>query len=316
MRFRRPILASAAISVLLAAPAHATFHLMQIEQVIGGVDGDTQAQAVQLRMRAAGQSLVSNARLVVHDAAGMNPVLIIAFPSDVANGAAGARVLVATPGFATMSNPAVTPDFPMTNPIPDSYLAAGSLTYEDNFGDVYWRLSWGGSAYTGPGTGLTTNDADGNFDPPFAGPLPSATEQALLFQGTFSALSTNNAANYALTPGSATFTNNLGQTGITLGVEDGAAPGAIALSVPAPDPVRGTMRYSIELPRAAGVQVRVLDVAGRTVATLANGTLSAGRHSFTWNAIQSGGSQLASGLYLLELSVAGERQTRRFVLVR
>ncbi len=37
-----------------ALPAQATFHLMQIEQVIGGVNGDTTAQAIQLRMRFAG----------------------------------------------------------------------------------------------------------------------------------------------------------------------------------------------------------------------------------------------------------------------
>ncbi len=42
-------------AMALALPAQATFHFMQIEQVIGGVNGDTTAQAVQLRMRPAGQ---------------------------------------------------------------------------------------------------------------------------------------------------------------------------------------------------------------------------------------------------------------------
>ncbi len=44
--------------VVLTLPAQASFHLMQIEQVIGGVNGDTNAQAIQLRMRFAGQNLV------------------------------------------------------------------------------------------------------------------------------------------------------------------------------------------------------------------------------------------------------------------
>ena len=35
-----------------------TFHLMQIEQVIGGVGGNTNLQAIQLRMRAPGQQFV------------------------------------------------------------------------------------------------------------------------------------------------------------------------------------------------------------------------------------------------------------------
>ena len=43
--------AFAAASALLVLPsgARATYHFMQIEQVIGGVDGNTQVQAIQLR---------------------------------------------------------------------------------------------------------------------------------------------------------------------------------------------------------------------------------------------------------------------------
>ena len=53
-----------AVVVALGAPAaRASFHLMQIEQALGGVCGDTSAQAIaqaiQLRMRSGGQNLVS-----------------------------------------------------------------------------------------------------------------------------------------------------------------------------------------------------------------------------------------------------------------
>ncbi|MGZ4986195.1 MAG: hypothetical protein ACXV8A_08905, partial [Chthoniobacterales bacterium] len=61
----------------------ASFHLMQIEQVIGGVNGDTSAQAIQLRMRFASENLISGAELIVVDSAGNNPVSLITFPSDV-----------------------------------------------------------------------------------------------------------------------------------------------------------------------------------------------------------------------------------------
>ena len=47
---------------LLAQPAFATFHLMQIEQVIGGVNGDTSRQAIQLRMRQAAARICSGPR--------------------------------------------------------------------------------------------------------------------------------------------------------------------------------------------------------------------------------------------------------------
>lgn len=193
---------------LFNATAEATFHFMQIEQVIGGVNGDVTAQAIQLRQRAAGQNFVSIARVVVRNASGGSPVTVVDMTTDVPNGQAGRRILIASNAFLSQTAPATQPDFIMTNLIPASYLNAGSLTFEDDFGTIYWRLSWGGAAYTGPGTGSITNDADGNFNPPFGGPLPSSTNQALQFTGAASALSTNNAAQYAVTPGAAVFTNN------------------------------------------------------------------------------------------------------------
>jgi hypothetical protein len=315
MRIRWVAFVAAALSTLFVRPAAATFHEMQIEQVIGGVDGSTAIQAVQLRMRASLQGQVSNARLVVRDATGANPVLLIAFPTNVTNSAAGDRVLAATAAFAVSTSPSLTPDFILTNPIPDSYMAAGTLTYEDNVGTILWRLSWGGAGYTGPGTGALTNDADGNFAPQYAGPLPTTPGQALLFQGASFALSTNNAADYALTTGSATFTNNARASGTIVSfVGVGSAPSLnlLALGRPAPNPVRGSMAYSVALPREARVQVRVMDLSGRVVHTLVDQTLSAGEHRLTWN----GNDALTSGVYFLEMETAGTRRAQRFVLLR
>jgi hypothetical protein len=195
--------------VALQPAAHASFHEMQIEQVIGSVDGDTTAQAIQLRMRAPGQNFVSQGKLVVVDAAGLNPITILVFTSNVANGATGDRVLIASANFPSHTTPPAMPDFTMTNLIPASYFAAGSLTWQNKItGEILWRLSWGGAAYTGPTTGSTTNDADGQFGPAFPSPLPSACSTALLFPGPATALSTNNAADYVTTTGNVVFTNN------------------------------------------------------------------------------------------------------------
>src|SRR5215475_10539646 len=112
--------------------AYATFHEMQIEQVIGSVAGDTTAQAIQLRMRAAGQNFVSGGKLVVFDAAGLNPITIVDPVTNVANGAVGDHVLIASASFASHTVPPATPDFIMTNLIPASYFAAGSLVWENN----------------------------------------------------------------------------------------------------------------------------------------------------------------------------------------
>jgi hypothetical protein len=203
-------LAAAAV----AQPAFASFHLMQIEQVIGGVNGDTSRQAIQLRMRAPGQNFVSIARVRAWDATGANPVLLVDMVSDVPSGALGDRVLLATNGFLS---PTLIPDFIMA-PIPASYLAAGKITFEQDDGTVWWGFAWGGAAYTGTNMGVAgasgaANDTDGDFNPPFAGPLPSSNTQAVRFTGAASAQSTNNAADYALTPGAAVFTKNDGSNG-------------------------------------------------------------------------------------------------------
>lgn len=196
----------------LTSPLQAAFHLMQIEQVIAGVEGDTTAQAIQLRMRFFGQNFVAGTRLIAYDNQGLNPVVLLTIPSNVANNLAGARILLATSSFAAHLNPSVSPDFFLSNSIPASYLAAGSLTFEDNF-TVWWRVSWGGAGYTGSNAGSISNDADTDFGPAWPGALPSSGIDALQFQGIASALSTTNAANYSLTSGGGVFTNNANASG-------------------------------------------------------------------------------------------------------
>ena len=325
MRPIKLVLALFAIALLVPRPASASFHLMQIEQVVGGLngnaniaDGNRNLQAVQLRMRSSFQNLVSNGRLVVYDATGSNPVILSSPTTNVPIFAAGSRILLATAGFSAVTTPNVTPDFILANKIPDSYLAAGSLTFEGKTdGIVLWRLSWGGAGYTGPTTGATTNDADGEFGPAFDGPLPSSSLQALRFKFSAGALSTNNANDYALTPDAATFTNNAGASGTINSLVDvgpGFAEGPLALVAPAPNPVAGSMSYAVVVPREMQVEVRVQDVTGRVVRSLVNQTLPAGRHSFTWAAPTA--AALPNGIYFLELNAHGVRQARRFVLMR
>jgi hypothetical protein len=192
-----------------AAPrADAAFHVMQIEQVIGGVDGDPAQQAIQLRLRTGGQNVVSLSRLRAFDAGGGNPVLLIDIVGDVGNGGTGDRVLLATAAFAAAQG--ITPDFLLAAPIPPAYLAAGRLTFEHDGSTIYWSLAWGGAGYTGAHGGDPTNDADGNFGPAFAGALPSDGARALRFRGVATDPSTSNAADYAPTPGAARFANNAG----------------------------------------------------------------------------------------------------------
>jgi hypothetical protein len=227
----------ALVSLAVALPARATFHLMQIEQVIGGVNGDTSAQAIQLRMRTFGQNLVTGTTLIAVDASGNNPITLVTLPSIVGNNNAAARILITTASFASHETTPIASDFTMTNAIPASYLAAGRLIYsrpDYQAGAAMWSVSWGGASYTGPNAGTIDNDADGDFAPPFAGPLPSDSTMALRFNGAASALSTNNAADYSVTVGSATFTNNAGASTSLLGGTASPTPTPSATVSPSP----------------------------------------------------------------------------------
>lgn len=199
----------------------ATFHLMQIEHLVGGVAGDPGAQVVQLRMRAAGQNLVTQSRIVAYDAAGENPVVLIDIMADVPNGSGGDRVLVVSPGFdPTWTDPPLVPDFVMTNAIPDSYLSAGKITFENNTGSrVLWSVAYGGDDFIGDNTGDFDNDSDGNFSPPWPTPLPTAGLESLRFDGPFNARSTNNADDY-IVDGPAVLTNNARASFTVIGPPD------------------------------------------------------------------------------------------------
>jgi hypothetical protein len=199
-----------AVVALSAAPARASFHVMQIEQAIGGVCGNTSRQAIQLRMRTSGQNFVAGKKLRAWDAAGINPVVLITFPSNAPSGASLGRILVTSTGMAS-SAPGLVTDFTLTNLIPASYLAAGRLTFEDSSDNIYWSLAWGGAGYTGSNAGdpFHFNDADGNFGPPFSTQLPFTSATSLSYGGVAGGPSTNNAADYVLSS-PATLTNNAG----------------------------------------------------------------------------------------------------------
>ncbi len=218
---------SLAVAAILSlhSSVQAAFHFMQIEQVIGGVNGDASSQAIQLRMRAAGQSFVSLASLWAADENGANRVLLLDIGSNAASGTAGAHVLLTTSGFTQAlingGNASFAPDFTLANPIPAAYLDAGRLTFEADGGSVaapgtiYWSLSWGGDNYTGPTSGDFTNDSNGNFGPSFPSSLPTTTNGGLIFTGTAAASSTTNLADYALSTAPTTVTKNSG-TAFTL----------------------------------------------------------------------------------------------------
>lgn len=233
----RNLFVVALLAWALPPPCLASYHFMQIEKVVAGVNGDTTAQGIQLRIRLAGQGQLHHAKLIAVDAAGENPVVLIDFDESVPNSQAGTRILIASLQMQAYTEPPVTEFFTMQRLIPLSYLEAGSILFtNDEETLLAWRVSWGGSTYTGPTTGSSTNDEDREFGPPYPDPLPFAGLRVLEFQGGASDKSTSNVADYQLSDEPGTLTNNAGEI-FTLIIPDCAE-----LDGPGPDSDFDTVR--------------------------------------------------------------------------
>lgn len=81
----------------------------------------------------------------------------------------------------------------------------------------------------------------------------------------------------------------------------------------APNPSSGPVEVEFVLPRAGEASLRVLDLQGRVVATLAEGSRAAGRHRLSWSGA-GGRGPLASGVYFVELRSEGGVRTRRIAV--
>ena len=198
--------------LLAVTPAYAQYAHVQIEMVIGSVDGDPSLQAVQLRIGEAGDNALAGMTVVASDATGANPVTICTIPSNVGNGALGARVLLCSNAMLGRLAPFITPDFLLSTPIPTSYLAAGSLTLDmpgDGMGPL-WRLSWGGASYSGSGAVELINDSDGECNPAYPNSIDGVVGRGVKFKFDPGTPSTTNANDYASKQGADQVWNNAG----------------------------------------------------------------------------------------------------------
>ncbi len=82
-----------------------------------------------------------------------------------------------------------------------------------------------------------------------------------------------------------------------------------------PNPFNSQITIQYQLPRAEAIHLEICNLQGRTVCTLAEGRQNAGRHTAQWDG-RSGGSQAASGLYLIRLRTAATESVKRIVLTR
>ncbi len=85
---------------------------------------------------------------------------------------------------------------------------------------------------------------------------------------------------------------------------------------PFPNSGGGAARFALVVPHEQRVALTVCDVSGRHVATLQDGVLPAGEHTFEWKGRADSGGRSAPGVYFVRLHAGDRTATRSFVLAR
>ena len=274
----------------LAAPAHATFHLIEINKILTSYNGDTSIQAVEMRMLSGGQNLVSTGVMRTYDASGVLIATIGTFASDLP--AAGAltdrKVLIATNNFATTFG--ITPD--LIIPAGSLPLSTGQVSFEKGVCLVN-AIAYGN--VTTPKNGTTV-----------APEIPSGLAYVLtrtVHDGTLAScpLAEDAAARFAVRSSSTAsptpFSNNANATVnvmSTLTGVDGTPPPLAAPRV-FPNPFRQSLR--VVSPRTA--RVAVYDVRGALVRVLSDGRGGAAAFDGDWDGRDLHGKRVPAGVYFI-----------------
>ncbi|MRR09094.1 T9SS type A sorting domain-containing protein [bacterium] len=83
-----------------------------------------------------------------------------------------------------------------------------------------------------------------------------------------------------------------------------------------PNPFKQWTRIDYQLPAAGTVSLKVYNVAGQLVRTLAEGFQPAGAHAVRWDGRDDRGREVSSGVYLYRLTAGSGTATRKLTVVR
>jgi hypothetical protein len=92
---------------------------------------------------------------------------------------------------------------------------------------------------------------------------------------------------------------------------------AVALHSGIPNPFSGTTAIGFDLKAGGKTELRIYDIAGRLVKTLAEGELAGQtRHVATWDGTDRDGKVVGSGIYFARLDAEGVHLTQKIILLR
>jgi hypothetical protein len=93
-------------------------------------------------------------------------------------------------------------------------------------------------------------------------------------------------------------------------------PVAFALKGNVPNPFTGSTEIHFNVPHEASVRLRIYNIQGQMIQTLVDGTVSAGRHSETWDGHDSQGQRVSAGIYFCEMQSGSFVATSKLMISR
>ena len=99
-------------------------------------------------------------------------------------------------------------------------------------------------------------------------------------------------------------------------VYPGLLPDEFELHQKYPNPFKSSNTIEFDLKRRARIRLEIFNILGEAVATLADVTLSPGKHVYQWHGHDTGGEPVSSGVYLYRLKTSDMSITRKMVLMK
>jgi hypothetical protein len=105
---------------------------------------------------------------------------------------------------------------------------------------------------------------------------------------------------------------------IATGVEDGdlSLPESFSLGQNYPNPFNPRTIITFDIPRATRATLSVFNTLGRHVATLLDQSVTIGHHTVEWDAVDTRGEMVASGVYFYRLETESSTDVRKMILLR
>jgi hypothetical protein len=83
-----------------------------------------------------------------------------------------------------------------------------------------------------------------------------------------------------------------------------------------PVPVQNSTTVSFNLAKSKEVSIKIFDMTGRSIKTIAGAQMQPGDHQFVWNGKDEKGNALNTGIYFLRIETEDQIETRKMIIVR